>query len=378
MKRSIAMLLALLLAFSSAALAEPSVSTEEWMIGETIELAKRIQALGADEAYGKLYTSDEQILSTGRTAAQMTIPDASGATVAYLNLDALLMNEAGVTLELSEEAEHALNAQFGSILLQMSVSSYGVYAVAGTSIYRAEEVYPGFDAFSNALVLLDCGTATVGAAFSMRDNGIVTADARLLPAGISAMLSAYGMPGTPVDSRALPAASGEEWYKAAALDAAARLKLLMSDALYVESMGASDESKTIIDGYAAGMDSDMEYILEMVLPSEGFMFEAAAMSEENRQLMRRRYASQAVTYLLARQGTASLSAGSMMSEALYYGDVSDFADRVVFVDAKTFIAGVAFSNMGKGVVRVEVMPLPADTLKDFSETDVLDIFGLAG
>ncbi len=378
MKRSLAMLLALLLAFSSAALAEPSVSTEEWMIGETIELAKRIQALGADEAYGKLYASDEQILSTGRTAAQMTIPDASGATVAYLDLNALLMNEAGFALELSGEAEHALNAQFGSILLQMSVSSYGVYAAAGTSIYRAEEVYPGFDTFSNALVLLDCGTATVGAAFSMRDNGIVTADAKLLPAGVSAMLSAYGMPETPVDSRALPAASGEEWYKAAALDAAARLKLLMSDELYVESMGPSDESKTIIDGYAAGTDSNMEYIFEMVLPSEGFMFEAASMSEENRQLVRRRYSSQAVTYLLARQGAASLSAGSMMSEALYYGDVSDFSDRVVFVDAKTFIAGVAFSSMGKGVVRVEAMPLPADTLENFSETDVLDIFGLAG
>lgn len=42
MKRGIAMLLAFLLALSFAAAAESPASTEEWMVGETIELAKRI------------------------------------------------------------------------------------------------------------------------------------------------------------------------------------------------------------------------------------------------------------------------------------------------------------------------------------------------
>ncbi len=376
MKRGIAMLLALSLAFSFAAFAEPSASTEEWMIGETIELAKRIQVLGADEAYGRLYTSDEQILSSGTAAAQMTIPDASKATVLYLNLDALLMDGAGLTLELSEEAEHVMKAQLGSILLQMTASGFGVYATAGMAIYQAEEVYPGFDSFSGAVVLLDCGTATIGAAFSMRESGVVTADARLLPAGAAAMLSTFSMPETPIESRAFPTtAAGEEWYKATALDAAARLKLLMSDKLYVESMGPSDESKAIIEGYAAGQGTDMKCIFDIVLPNEGFMSDAA-MSEEVRQLVRRKYASQAVTFLLARKSETALSAGSMMSETLYCSGISDFEDRVMFVDANSFIAGVSFSNMGKGVVRVQAMPMPADALKDYSETDMLEIFGL--
>ena len=161
MKRGIAMLLAFLLALSFAAAAESPASTEEWMVGETIELAKRIQELGADEAYGRMYSSDEQILSVGGTAAQMTIPDASKATVIYVDMNSFLMSAAGTAVTLSDEAAHAMNMQFGSILLQMTGSAYGVYATAGMSVYHAEEVYPGFDAFANAVVLLDCGTATM-------------------------------------------------------------------------------------------------------------------------------------------------------------------------------------------------------------------------
>ena len=108
MKRGIAMLLALLLALSFAA-AESPVPTEEWMIGETIELAKRIHALGADEAYGRMYSSDEQILSVGKTAAQMTIPDASKATVIYVDMNSFLPSAAGTAVTLSDEAAHAMN-----------------------------------------------------------------------------------------------------------------------------------------------------------------------------------------------------------------------------------------------------------------------------
>lgn len=377
MKRGIAMLLAFLLALSFAAAAESPASTEEWMVGETIELAKRIQALGADEAYGRMYSSDEQILSVGGTAAQMTIPDASKATVAYLSLNALMMNGAGLALEFSEEAGRALNAQIGGMLLQMTANAYGVYATAGTSVYHAEEVYTGFDAFPSAVVLLDCDTAAVGAAFSMRDNGVVTATAMLLPAGVSDMFSAIGAPAAPVESRTIQAADGDEWYKTAALDAAARLKLLMSDAMYVEGMGASDEIKAVLDGYAAGEDAGMECVRE-IIPSKDILPNMSFENETQKRFMAENMASQVPTMLLARKGVTELSAGSMVNTTLYYSGFSDFESRVVFVDAKTFTAGVSLTNIGKGVVCVRAIPMPADILKDFSETDIPNMLGMAG
>ena len=370
MKRGIAMLLALLLALSFAA-AESPVPTEEWMIGETIELAKRIQALGADEAYGRMYSSDEQILSVGKTAAQMTIPDASKATVIYVDMNSFLPSAAGTAVTLSDEAAHAMNMQFGSILLQMTVSTYGVYATAGASVYHAEEVYPGFDAFANAVVLLDCDTATIGAAFSMTDNGVVTATAKLLPAGAMNAYLAFGMPSVQTESRTIQAAEGDDWYKTAALDAEARLKLLMSDEMYVEGMGASDEIKAVLDGYAAGEDAGMECVREIV-PSKDILPNVSFENETQKRFMTENLSSQVPTILLARKGVAELSAGNMVNATLYYSGFADFESRVVFVDAKTFTAGVSFTNMGKGVVCVRAIPMPADILKDFVETDVLD------
>lgn len=377
MKRGIAMLLAFLLALSFAAAAESPASTEEWMIVETIELAKRIQALGADEAYGRMYSSDEQILSAGGTAAQMTIPDASKATVIYVDMNSFLMSAARTAVTLSDEAAHAMNMQFGSILLQMTGSAYGVYATAGMSVYHAEEVYPGFDAFANAVVLLDCGTATIGAAFSMTDNGIVAATAKLLPAGAMNAYLAINMPSVQTESRTIQAAEGDEWYKTAALDAAARLKLLMSDAMYVEGMGASDEIKAVLDGYAAGEDAGMECVRE-IIPSKDILPNMSFENETQKQFMTENLASQVPTMLLARKGVTELSAGSMVNATLYYSGFSDFESRVVFVDAKTFIAGVSLTNMGKGVVSVRAIPMPADILKDFSETDIPNMLGMAG
>lgn len=377
MKRGIALLLAFLLALSFAAAAESPASTEEWMVGETIELAKRIQALGADEAYGRMYSSDEQILSVGRTAAQMTIPDASKATVIYVDMNSFLMSAAGTAVTLSDEAAHAMNMQFGSILLQMAGSAYGVYATAGMSVYHAEEVYPGFDAFANAVVLLDCGTAMIGAAFSMTDNGIVAATAKLLPAGAMNTYLAINMPSVQTESRTIQAAEGDEWYKTAALDAAARLKLLMSDAMYVEGMGASDEIKAVLDGYAAGEDAGMECVRE-IIPSKDILPNMSFENETQKRFMAENMASQVPTVLLVRKGVTELSAGSMVNATLYYSGFSDFESRVVFVDAKTFIAGVSLTNMGKGVVSVRAIPMPADILKDFSETDIPNMLGMAG
>lgn len=377
MKRGIALLLAFLLALSFAAAAESPASTEEWMVGETIELAKRIQALGADEAYGRMYSSDEQILSVGRTAAQMTIPDASKATVIYVDMNSFLMSAAGTAVTLSDEAAHAMNMQFGSILLQMTGSAYGVYATAGMSVYHAEEVYPGFDAFANAVVLLDCGTAMIGAAFSMTDNGIVAATAKLLPAGAMNTYLAINMPSVQTESRTIQAAEGDEWYKTAALDAAARLKLLMSDAMYVEGMGASDEIKAVLDGYAAGEDAGMECVRE-IIPSKDILPNMSFENETQKRFMAENMASQVPTVLLVRKGVTELSAGSMVNATLYYSGFSDFESRVVFVDAKTFIAGVSLTNMGKGVVSVRAIPMPADILKDFSETDIPNMLGMAG
>lgn len=377
MKRGIALLLAFLLALSFAAAAESPASTEEWMVGETIELAKRIQALGADEAYGRMYSSDEQILSVGRTAAQMTIPDASKATVIYVDMNSFLMSAAGTAVTLSDEAAHAMNMQFGSILLQMTGSAYGVYATAGMSVYHAEEVYPGFDAFANAVVLLDCGTAMIGAAFSMTDNGIVAATAKLLPAGAMNTYLAINMPSVQTESRTIQAAEGDEWYKTAALDAAARLKLLMSDAMYVEGMGASDEIKAVLDGYAAGEDAGMECVRE-IIPSKDILPNMSFENETQKRFMAENMASQVPTVLLVRKGVTELSAGSMVNATLYYSGFSDFESRVVFVDAKTFTAGVSFTNMGKGVVCVRAIPMPADILKDFSETDIPNMLGMAG
>ena len=377
MKRGIAMLLAFLLALSFAAAAESPASTEEWMIVETIELAKRIQALGADEAYGRMYSSDEQILSVGGTAAQMTIPDASKATVIYVDMNSFLMSAAGTAVTLSDEAAHAMNMQFGSILLQMTGSAYGVYATAGMSVYHAEEVYPGFDAFANAVVLLDCGTVTIGAAFSMTDNGIVAATAKLLPAGAMNAYLAINMPSVQTESRTIQAAEGDEWYKTAALNAAARLKLLMSDAMYVEGMGASDEIKAVLDGYAAGEDAGMECVRE-IIPSKDILPNMSFENETQKRFMAENMASQVPTMLLARKGVTELSAGSMVNATLYYSGFSDFESRVVFVDAKTFTAGVSFTNVGKGVVCVRAIPMPADILKDFSETDIPNMLGMAG
>lgn len=377
MKRGIAMLLAFLLALSFAAAAESPASTEEWMVGETIELAKRIQELGADEAYGRMYSSDEQILSVGGTAAQMTIPDASKATVIYVDMNSFLMSAAGTAVTLSDEAAHAMNMQFGSILLQMTGSAYGVYATAGMSVYHAEEVYPGFDAFANAVVLLDCGTATIGAAFSMTDNGIVAATAKLLPAGAMNAYLAINMPSVQTESRTIQAAEGDEWYKTAALNAAARLKLLMSDAMYVEGMGASDEIKAVLDGYAAGEDAGMECVRE-IIPSKDILPNMSFENETQKRFMAENMASQVPTMLLARKGVTELSAGSMVNATLYYSGFSDFESRVVFVDAKTFTAGVSFTNMGKGVVCARAIPMPADILKDFSETDIPNMPGMAG
>lgn len=376
MKRGIAMLLAFLLALSFAAAAESPASTEEWMVVETIELAKRIQALGADEAYGRMYSSDEQILSVGGTAAQMTIPDASKATVLYFDMNSFLMSAAGTAVTLSDEAAHAMNMQFGSILLQMTGSAYGVYATAGMSVYHAEEVYPGFDAFANAVVLLDCGTATIGAAFSMTDS-IVAATAKLLPAGAMNTYLAINMPSVQTESRTIQAAEGDEWYKTAALDAAARLKLLMSDAMYVEGMGASDEIKAVLDGYAAGEDAGMECVRE-IIPSKDILPNMSFENETQKRFMAENMASQVPTVLLARKGVAELSAGSMVNATLYYSGFSDFESRVVFVDAKTFTAGVSLTNMGKGVVCVRAIPMSADILKDFSETDIPNMLGMAG
>ena len=376
MKRGIALLLALLLALSFAAAAESPASTEEWMIGETIELAKRIHALGADETYGRMYSSDEQILSVGKTAAQMTITDASKATVIYVDMNSFLMSAAGTAVTLSDEAAHAMNMQFGSILLQMTGSAYGVYATAGMSVYHAEEVYPGFDAFANAVVLLDCGTATIGVAFSMTDNGIVAATAKLLPAGAMNAYLAINMPSVQTESRTIQAAEGDEWYKTAALDAAARLKLLMSDAMYVEGMGASDEIKAVLDGYAAGEDAGMECVRE-IIPSKDIL-PKMSFENETQKFMAENMASQVPTMLLARKGVTELSAGSMVNATLYYSGFSDFESRVVFVDAKTFTAGVSLTNMGKGVVCVRAIPMPADILKDFSETDIPNMLGMAG
>lgn len=377
MKRGIAMLLAFLLALSFAAAAESPASTEEWMVVETIELAKRIQALGADEAYGRMYSSDEQILSVGGTAAQMTIPDASKATVIYVDMNSFLMSAAGTAVTISDEAAHAMNMQFGSILLQLTGSAYGVYATAGMSVYHAEEVYPGFDAFANAVVLLDCGTAMIGAAFSMTDNGIVAATAKLLPAGAMNAYLAINMPSVQTESRTIQAAEGDEWYKTAALDAAARLKLLMSDAMYVEGMGASDEIKAVLDGYAAGEDAGMECVRE-IIPSKDILPNMSFENETQKRFMAENMASQVPTVLLARKGVTELSAGSMVNATLYYSGFSDFESRVVFVDAKTFTAGVSLTNMGKGVVCVRAIPMPADILKDFSETDIPNMLGMAG
>ena len=377
MKRGIAMLLAFLLALSFAAAAESPASTEEWMVGETIELAKRIQELGADEAYGRMYSSDEQILSVGGTAAQMTIPDASKATVIYVDMNSFLMSAAGTAVTLSDEAAHAMNMQFGSILLQMTGSAYGVYATAGMSVYHAEEVYPGFDAFANAVVLLDCGTAKIGAAFSMTDNGIVAATAKLLPAGAMNAYLAINMPSVQTESRTIQAAEGDEWYKTAALNAAARLKLLMSDAMYVEGMGASDEIKAVLDGYAAGEDAGMECVRE-IIPSKDILPNMSFENETQKRFMAENMAYQVPTVLLARKGVTELSAGIMVNATLYYSGFSDFESRVVFVDAKTFIAGVSLTNMGKGVVCVRAIPMPADILKDFSETDIPNMLGMAG
>ena len=61
-----------------------------------------------------------------------------------------------------------------------------------------------------------------------------------------------------------------------------------------------------------------------------------------------------------------------------FSGFSDFESRVVFVDAKTFTAGVSFTNVGKGVVCVRAIPMPADILKDFSETDIPNMLGMAG
>ena len=82
--------------------------------------------------------------------------------------------------------------------------------------------------------------------------------------------------------------------------------------------------------------------------------------------------------LLARKGVTELSAGSMVNATLYYSGFSDFESRVVFVDAKTFTAGVSFTNMGKGVVCARAIPMPADILNDFSETDIPNMLGMAG
>ncbi len=377
MKRGIAMLLALLLALSFTAAAEASTSTEEWMIGETIELAKRIQALGADEAYGRIYSSDEQILSVGKTAAQMTIPDASKATVIYADINSFLLSAAETTVTLSDEATHAMNMQFGSILLQMTASTYGVYAAAGMNVYHAEEVYPGFGVFANAVVLLDCDAATIGAAFSMTDNGVVTATAKLLPAGAMNAYLAFGMPSVQTESRTIQAAEGDDWYEAAALDAAARLKLLMSDGMYVEGMGASDEIKAVLDGYAAGEDAGMECVREIV-PSKDILPHMSFENETQKRFMTENLASQLPTILLGRKGAAELAAGGVVNAALYYSGFPDFESRVVFVDAKTFIAGVSLTNMGKGVVCVRAIPMPDDILNDFSETDIPDMLGMAG
>ena len=68
----------------------------------------------------------------------------------------------------------------------------------------------------------------------------------------------------------------------------------------------------------------------------------------------------------------------MVNATLYYSGFMDFESRVVFVDAKTFIAGVSLTNMGKGVVSVRAIPMPADILNDFSEADIPNMLGMAG
>ena len=377
MKRGIALFLTLVLALSFTAIGEGAMTTEDWMIAEAIELAGRIQALGADEAYGRMYTADETLLSFGSTAAQMTIPDASKATVTYLNLDAFLLNGAGLTVEFSEEGKHAMNAQFGGTLLLMTASTLGTVATAGASIYRVDEVYPGFDAFPNAIVLLDCDTAMVGVAFSMGDNGVVTANAMLLPTGMTPMFSALQMSAAPMESRTLPRPEGDDWYKAAALDAAARLRLLMADKMYAEGMGLTDDLMEMVNGYAAETDAGMECVDELLFPSSANLPMLASASELTKQLVRKGLPSQVTTFLLARSSVAALSVGSAVSETLYYSDIPDFESRVVFVDAKTFVAGVSFSSMGKGVVRVHAIPMPADILNGFSAADVLAAIGIA-
>ena len=211
----------------------------------------------------------------------------------------------------------------------------------------------------------------------MTDNGIVAATAKLLPAGAMNAYLAINMPSVQTESRTIQAAEGDEWYKTAALDAAARLKLLMSDAMYVEGMGASDEIKAVLDGYAAGEDAGMECVRE-IIPSKDILPNMSFENETQKRFMAENMASQVPTVLLARKGVTELSAGSMVNATLYYSGFSDFESRVVFVDAKTFIAGVSLTNMGKGVACVRAIPMPADILKDFSETDIPNMLGMAG
>lgn len=202
MKRIMACLLAVVLTASSCwALAEGN-----WVLEEGESMARRIQALAADENYQKMLIHEEKVLtllkglaeadfSKPEAAYMLPIPERDELAGIIRTLGEKVQDAEGLEalLKLSEEAKEELMRRIPSILVNALVSRHGgMNWVAMNSSLSTGRSFVEPEGFTPCILVLEYpGEYAVALLFAHAGEGVVSVSASVLPMDAVRSVSGY-------------------------------------------------------------------------------------------------------------------------------------------------------------------------------------------
>lgn len=165
-----------------AAAVQYATADEAWIAERSLELAEEVLGYVADPSYVSMFTEDPELLEACAEIGKHTVTIEDVSEPVPFTTDIMTMMGIDKNAASAEYIEKYFSAEAARLYIQSTVNSFGMNTLIMSSLSSANGVYCANADFAACIVTVATGGShDVIIAFANHGNGVIDANARLIP-----------------------------------------------------------------------------------------------------------------------------------------------------------------------------------------------------